>query len=104
MDRFIDSSVAYQGDWSGLNQDEIAFGVNAPCDWMGIKPDATLIVWCDPETGRPAAAASGEREVNRLIREAWLGISVYVKVIRFSTGRTRTYRSIPMPHRLLKML
>ena len=59
MDRFIDSSVAYQGTGRGLNQDEIA--------WLnGYKPDVTLLFDVDSETGLARIAASGEREVNRL--------------------------------------
>ena len=54
MDRFIDSSVAYQGTGRGLNQDEIA--------WL----NATLLFDVDSETGLARIAASGEREVNRL--------------------------------------
>ena len=56
MDRFIDSSVAYQGTGRGLNQDVTD----------GYKPDVTLLFDVDSETGLARIAASGEREVNRL--------------------------------------
>ena len=52
MDRFIDSSVAYQGAGRGLDQDEVAWLNNYATD--GHKPDLARI------------AANGEREVNRL--------------------------------------
>lgn len=64
MDRFIDSSVAYQGTGRGLNQDEIAW-LNAYAT-DGHKPDVTLLFDVDSETGLARIAASGEREVNRL--------------------------------------
>ena len=64
MDRFIDSSVAYQGTGRGLNQDEIAW-LNAYVT-DGYKPDVTLLFDVDSETGLARIAASGEREVNRL--------------------------------------
>ena len=64
MDRFIDSSVAYQGTGRGLNQDEIAW-LNAYAT-DGYKPDVTLLFDVDSETGLARIAASGEREVNRL--------------------------------------
>ena len=42
MDRFIDSSVAYQGTGRGLDQDEIAW-LNAYAT-DGYKPDVTLLL------------------------------------------------------------
>ena len=53
MDRFIDSSVAYQGAGRGLEQDEVAWLNNYATD-------------VDSETGLARIAANGEREVNRL--------------------------------------
>ena len=53
MDRFIDSSVAYQGAGRGLDQDEVAWLNNYATDG-------------DSETGLARIAANGEREVNRL--------------------------------------
>ena len=58
MDRFIDSSVAYQGTG------EIAW-LNAYAT-DGYKPDVTLLFDVDSETGLARIAANGEREVNRL--------------------------------------
>ena len=56
MDRFIDSSVAYQDEIAWLN----AYATD------GYKPDVTLLFDVDSETGLARIAASGEREVNRL--------------------------------------
>ena len=64
MDRFIDSSVAYQGAGRGLDQTEIAW-LNAYAT-DGHKPDVTLLFDVDSETGLKRIAANGEREVNRL--------------------------------------
>ena len=64
MDRFIDSSVAYQGAGRGLEQDEVAW-LNAYAT-DGHKPDVTLLFDVDSETGLKRIAANGEREVNRL--------------------------------------
>ena len=64
MDRFIDSSVAYQGAGRGLEQTEIAW-LNAYATDVH-KPDVTLLFDVDSETGLKRIAANGEREVNRL--------------------------------------
>ena len=64
MDRFIDSSVAYQGAGRGLDQTEIAWLNTYATD--GHKPDVTLLFDVDSETGLKRIAANGEREVNRL--------------------------------------
>ena len=64
MDRFIDSSVAYQGAGRGLDHTEIAW-LNAYAT-DGHKPDVTLLFDVDSETGLKRIAANGEREVNRL--------------------------------------
>ena len=60
MDRFIDSSVAYQGAGRGLDQDEVAWLNNYATD--GHKPDLTLLFDVDSETGLARIAANGERE------------------------------------------
>ena len=57
LDRFVDSSLAYQGGGRGLGVEEVAdlnrFAV------AGLVPDRTLLLRIDPRTaarGRPAAA------------------------------------------------
>ena len=68
MDRFIDSSVAYQGFGRGLDIDAI--------DWLnefatdGLKPDLTLYFDIEVEEGLTRIAANSDREVNRLDMES----------------------------------
>ncbi|MFS1663095.1 dTMP kinase [Streptococcus sp. zg-JUN1979] len=68
MDRFIDSSVAYQGFGRGLDIEAI--------DWLnhyatdGIKPDLTLYFDVPSEVGLARIAKNADREVNRLDLEA----------------------------------
>lgn len=64
MDRFIDSSVAYQGAGRGLSKDEISWLNRYATD--GLEPDVTLLFDVDSETGLSRIAANAEREVNRL--------------------------------------
>ncbi len=63
-DRFIDSSLAYQGHARGLGVDEV-LEVNrfAIGDWM---PDLTLFLDVSPEVGLGRIRADWSREVNRL--------------------------------------
>lgn len=64
MDRFIDSSVAYQGYGRGLSTADI--------DWLnqfatdGLKPDLTLYFDIEVEEGLARIAKNKDREVNRL--------------------------------------
>lgn len=64
MDRFIDSSVAYQGYGRGLEVEAI--------DWLnryatdGLLPDATILFDLPSELGLARIAQNAEREVNRL--------------------------------------
>lgn len=64
MDRFIDSSVAYQGYGRGLSTTDI--------DWLnqfatdGLKPDVTLYFDIEVEVGLARIAKNKNREVNRL--------------------------------------
>lgn len=63
-DRFVDSSLAYQGHARGLGIDEV-WQINqfAIGDTM---PDLTVYMDISPETGLARIAQSPEREVNRL--------------------------------------
>ncbi|MBZ4291999.1 dTMP kinase, partial [Streptococcus pneumoniae] len=75
MDRFIDSSVAYQGFGRGLDIEAI--------DWLnqfatdGLKPDLTLYFDIEVEEGLARIAANSDREVNRLDLE---GLDLHKKV------------------------
>ena len=63
-DRFIDSSLAYQGYARGLGIDEV-MSINkfAIGDYM---PDLSILFDLDPKIGLERISMSGEREVNRL--------------------------------------
>lgn len=67
VDRFIDSSVAYQGFGRGLNVADI--------DWLndfatdGLKPDLTLYFDINVEEGLARIARNKDREVDRLDME-----------------------------------
>lgn len=67
-DRFIDSSLAYQGFARGLGIKEVyninAFAIN---DCM---PELTILFKIDPKQGLARIAANKSREVNRLDMEA----------------------------------
>jgi dTMP kinase len=66
LDRFIDSSLAYQGAARGLGVSEVRaineFGTG------GLMPDVTLLLRIDPRTGRARQGTRGE-EQDRLERE-----------------------------------
>jgi dTMP kinase len=67
LDRFVDSSLAYQGAGRGLGVDAVrainAFGTR------GLEPDRTLLLALDPAVGRARQAGRGEAP-DRLEREA----------------------------------
>ncbi|MEH7180100.1 dTMP kinase [Neobacillus vireti] len=63
-DRFIDSSLAYQGYARGLGIDEV-FSVNEFAI-AGFMPDLTLYLDLDPQIGLKRIAKNKDREVNRL--------------------------------------
>ncbi|MBP2623352.1 dTMP kinase [Streptococcus oricebi] len=68
MDRFIDSSVAYQGFGRGLTVEEINWLNHYATD--GLKPDLTLYLDLDVEVGLARIAKSQHREADRLDRES----------------------------------
>jgi dTMP kinase len=67
LDRFLDSSLAYQGGGRGLGIDAVRsinlFGIG------GLEPDRTLLLRIDPAAGRARQAGRGEAP-DRLEREA----------------------------------
>lgn len=75
MDRFIDSSVAYQGYGRGLSVEDIEWLNQFATD--GLKPDLTLYFDLDVEEGLARIARNQEREVNRLDLE---GLELHHKV------------------------
>ena len=75
MDRFIDSSVAYQGYGRGLSVEDIEWLNQFATD--GLKPDLTLYFDLDVEEVLARIARNQEREVNRLDLE---GLELHHKV------------------------
>jgi dTMP kinase len=67
LDRFVDSSLAYQGGGRALGVSEVA-AINEFATG-GLKPDRTLLLRIDPDAGLARAGARGE-EADRLEREA----------------------------------
>ncbi|EGJ27316.1 dTMP kinase [Streptococcus porcinus] len=67
IDRFIDSSVAYQGAGRGLSKKDIQWLNDFATD--GVKPDLTLYFDISPEIGLARIAKNKKREINRLDME-----------------------------------
>jgi dTMP kinase len=63
-DRYLDSSLAYQGGARGLGIDNV-LRMNLFAT-EGLEPDLTLLFDLDPEVGLRRIAGNAEREVNRL--------------------------------------
>ena len=63
-DRYIDSSLAYQGYARDIGIDEV-LSVNLFAT-DGVMPDITFLFELDPEVGLQRIAANSNREVNRL--------------------------------------
>jgi dTMP kinase len=64
VDRFIDSSVAYQGYAGGVEVEQVKWLNDFATD--GLKPDLTVFFDIHPEDGLRRVMKSGEREKNRL--------------------------------------
>lgn len=63
-DRFLDSSLAYQGGARGIGVDKVLALNQYATD--GFYPDLTLLFDIDPRIGMQRIAANSNREVNRL--------------------------------------
>ncbi|WP_133884444.1 dTMP kinase [Glycomyces sp. NRRL B-16210] len=80
-DRYIDSSIAYQGSGRGLGKDEIAW----VSSWAtgGLKPDLTVLLDVDPAAGLHRAKAGGdgdrleqeELDYHEKVRETFLQLA-----------------------------
>ena len=75
LDRFIDSSVAYQGGGRGLDREAITWLNSFATD--SLQPDLTLLLDIDSEAGIARVMSNSQREVNRLDLEA---ISMHQRV------------------------
>lgn len=81
LDRFIDSTVAYQGYARNLGFDEmIRLNLDAT---GGIVPDITFVIDCDPETALKRIGSKPDRlesegiEFMRAVREGFIKLSEY---------------------------
>lgn len=92
-DRFIDSSLAYQGYARGLGIDEI-FTINQFAI-INTMPDLTLLFDIQPELGLQRIAANSEREQNRLDMEK---LPFHQKVYEGYTEVAKRY-----PERIVKV-
>ncbi|WIV21332.1 dTMP kinase [Paenibacillus polygoni] len=90
-DRFVDSSLAYQGYARGIGVEEIrSINLFATED---ITPDVTIYFDVDPEIGLARIAANQNREVNRLDLENRLFHDKvregYLKLVENEPGRIK---------------
>lgn len=67
-DRFVDSSLAYQGYARGLGMEEV-WSINRFAI-EGAMPELTILMDIDPKVGLTRIAQSSEREMNRLDLES----------------------------------
>ena len=102
LDRFVDSSLAYQGAARGLGVAEVRaineFGTG------GLVPDVTLLLRIDPRTGRDRQGTRGE-EQDRLEREGepfFAAIAAaYDDLARSEPDRFRVIDAAQPPDRVL---
>ena len=101
LDRFVDSSLAYQGGARGLGLHNVAaineFGT------AGLRPDRTLLLRVDPAIGR--ARQEGRGEADRLEREDETFFSMvarsYDHIAREEPDRVRVLDASAAPEAVL---
>jgi dTMP kinase len=90
LDRFVDSSLAYQGGARGLGIEQVA-EINAFAT-RGLEPDLTLLLRLGPAVGRARQAGRGERP-DRLEQEDdgffELVAAAYDRIADEAPGRVR---------------
>ena len=110
IDRFIDSSIAYQGAGRGLDKDIITRLNDFATD--GRKPDLTLYFDVESEIGLARIAKNAEREVNRLdlekldmhkrVRKGYLALAEQEKrIVTIDASRELVLQTI---HTILEQL
>jgi dTMP kinase len=103
LDRFVDSSLAYQGAGRELGVEAVRaindFGTG------GVRPDRTLWLALDPSTGRARSQARGE-PVDRLEREQAVFFerieAAYAELARAEPERIRRIDAAQPPNRVLE--
>jgi len=102
LDRFVDSSLAYQGGARGLGIEQVA-EINAFATG-GLRPDLTLLLKLDPAVGRARQADRGERP-DRLEREEdrffELVAAAYDEIAAGAPGRVRVIDAVLPPEEVL---
>jgi dTMP kinase len=103
LDRFTDSSLAYQGAARGLGIEAVR-AINAMATG-GLTPDRTLLLRVSPRTGRERQAERGH-EADRLEREGesfFTAIATaYDELARAEPGRFRTLDAEQPPRVLIR--
>lgn len=103
LDRFVDSSLAYQGGGRGLGVDEVA-EINRFAT-RSLTPDRTLLLVVPPEVGRSRARAR-EATLDRLEREHDdffdAVAAAYSELAAANSDRIRTLDASEPPERVLE--
>lgn len=103
LDRFVDSSLAYQGGGRGLGVDEVA-EINRFAT-RSLTPDRTLLLVVPPEVGRSRARAR-EATLDRLEREHDdffdAVAAAYSELAAADSDRIRTLDASEPPERVLE--
>lgn len=86
-DRFVHSSIIYQGVARGLGFETIK-NINIYAT-QGIKPDLTFIIMLDPLIAQKRIRSNSSREFNRLDREA---LAMHKKVYKGYQDMIKRYR------------
>ena len=103
LDRFVDSSLAYQGAGRGLGVEQVrAINLFAT---GGLTPDRTLLLRVDPQTGRERQRERAQ-EPDRLEREGEGFFSAiaaaYEELARAEPGRVRAIDAGQPPQEVLR--
>jgi dTMP kinase len=103
LDRFVDSSLAYQGAGRGLGMREVA-QINRFAT-QGLTPDRTLLLTIEPELGR-ARARSRSTIADRLEREGddfFLRVAeAYAQLAAAEPARIRSLDASQAPRKVLE--
>jgi dTMP kinase len=104
LDRFVDSSLAYQGAGRKLGVEEVA-AINAFATG-GLRPDRTLLLLLDPSVGRERSRSRAE-PVDRLEAEddeffAGIG-AAYAELAAGEPDRIRQINATEPPERVLEL-
>ena len=102
LDRYVDSSLAYQGAGRALGIEQVR-AVNGLAT-AGLQPDRTLLLRIDPRTGRERLRARGkQRDRLEQEQEAFFAAvaRAYEELAREEPQRIRVIDAEPPPARVL---